>query len=122
MEPTRIAFELHSQDFPPPLGIGEHIHERLASKLEKLGRRVVGIEVHLKDVAAAKGLEKACHIETRLAGHGPVNVEERATDLHAAVDLAIERTVVAVHRQLERTLGKARRQVRKIITPGKVGV
>jgi putative sigma-54 modulation protein len=102
--PTRsLAFELHSPDIPLPPDVADYVRDKLSAKLEKFGRRVVDVVVHVKDINGGKGgIDKGCHMEAHLAGLEPVNVEERHEDLRAAIDIAAERLAETVHRHLQR--------------------
>jgi putative sigma-54 modulation protein len=119
--PSHIVFELHSPDLALPADIGVYVRAKLIAKLAKFGRQVTELLVHLKDVNGARGgVDKSCHVEVRLAGREPVNIEERHEDLRAAIDLAVERAAEAVHRHLDRPrskrLSKGRKLLRRIKT------
>jgi ribosomal subunit interface protein len=111
-----LAFELHSPDMHLPPDVAEYVRDKLSAKLGKFGRRVMDVVVHVKDVNGRKGgIDKVCHLEAHLAGLAPVNVEERHTDLRAALDIAAERLEEAVHRQVERDRSKRRNQGHKVV-------
>ena len=98
-----LAFELHSPDISLPPDVAAYVRDKLSAKLGKFGRRVMEVVVHFKDVNGDRGgIDKGCHMEARLAGLEPVNVEERHEDLRAAIDIAAERLEEAVHRHLQR--------------------
>jgi ribosome-associated translation inhibitor RaiA len=119
--PRNIAFELHSPEIPLPPDVAAYVRAKLLAKLAKFGHQITDIVVHLKDCAAGHGgVEKCCHIEARLAGLEPVNVEERDEDLRAAIDLAVERTAEAVHRHVERTRSKRLQQGRRLVRRTKI--
>jgi putative sigma-54 modulation protein len=113
---THIVFELHAQELTVPADVGIYIRAKLIAKLAKFARQVTELVVHLKDVNGARGgVDKSCHVEVRLAGRQPVNIEERHVDLRAAIDLAIERAAEGVHRHLERPRSKSLSKGRKLI-------
>jgi putative sigma-54 modulation protein len=114
--PTRsLAFELHSPDISLPPDVADYVRDKLSAKLGKFGRRVMDVVVHFKDVNGDRGgIDKSCHMEARLAGLEPVNVEERHEDLRAVVDIAAERLEEAVHRHLHRTRTLRRDHGRKV--------
>jgi ribosome-associated translation inhibitor RaiA len=117
-----LAFELHSPDFPLPADVAEYIREKLSVKLGKFGRRVLDVVVHLKDINGDRhGVDKCCHLEARLAGLEPVNVQECHEDLRAAVDIAAERLAEAVHRHVERFRSLRRGEIRRLARPQKLG-
>jgi ribosomal subunit interface protein len=110
-----LAFELHSPDMHLPPDIVEYIRDKLSAKLGKYGRRVMDIVVHVKDINGVRhGIDKGCHMEARLAGLEPVNVEETHEDLRAVIDIAAERLEEAVHRHLQRTRTRRRDEGRKL--------
>jgi putative sigma-54 modulation protein len=110
-----LAFELHSPDIPLPADVAEYVRDKLSAKLGKFGRRVMDVVVHVKDINGAKGgIDKGCHLEARLAGLEPVNVEERHEDLRAAIDIAAQRLEEAVHRHLERAQSRRRDRGREV--------
>ena len=90
-----LAFELHSPDLPLPPDVAEYVRDKLNG--------------------AKGGIDKGCHMEAHLAGHEPVNVEERHEDLRAAIDVAVQRLEEAVHRHLQRTRTVRRDRGRKIV-------
>jgi ribosome-associated translation inhibitor RaiA len=112
----QLEFELHSPEIRLPADVAQYAHDKGMAKLAKFGRRVVGVVVHVKDVNGQKrGIDKTCHMEARLAGLEPVNVEERHEDLRAAIDLAFERLEEAVHRHLEKGYRKLFTRERRLI-------
>jgi len=113
--PRSLAFELHSPDIHLPPDVAEYVRDKLSAKLDKFGRRVMDVVVHVKDMNGGKGgIDKGCHMEAHLAGLEPVNVEERHEDLRAAIDIAADRLAEAVHRHLQRTRTWRRDRGRKI--------
>jgi putative sigma-54 modulation protein len=116
-----FPFELHCPDFPCPADVTDYTHDKLHAKLGKFARRLSGVIVHLKDINGDRGgVDKSCHMEARLDGLEPVNVEERHQDLRAAIDLAAHRLAEAVHRHLERAQSKRRDEGRKVVRNGKL--
>jgi ribosomal subunit interface protein len=111
-----LEFELHSPEIALPPDVAQYAHDKVVAKLAKFGRRVVAVVVHVKDVNGhRRGIDKACHVEARLAGLEPVNVEERHEDLRAAIDLAFDRLAEAVHRHLERASAKLFTRQRRLV-------
>jgi ribosome-associated translation inhibitor RaiA len=108
--------ELHSQDLRLPREIVGYASEKVHVKLDKFGKRVTEVVLHIKDMNGRKGgVDKACHAEARLAHLAPVNVEERHHDLRAVIDLALDHLVEAVHRHTERARTRPRDQGRKVV-------
>ena len=100
-----LVIEFHSPDIEIPPDVVQYTQDKLNVRLGKYGRRVMGAIVHMRDLNGPKGgVGFACHMEARLSGLEPVNVEERDADLRAAIDMAIDRLDVVVGRHV----GKAR--------------
>lgn len=103
--PSKLGIEFHSPDIDIPSDVVQYTLDKLNVRLGKYGRRVMGAIVHIRDVnGPKKGVGYVCHVEARLSGLEPVNVEEREPDLRAAIDVALDRLDVVVGRHL----GKAR--------------
>jgi hypothetical protein len=118
-----LGFEFHSPDIHIPADVVQYTQDKLNVRLAKYGRWVMGAIVHIRDVNGPKGgAGYVCHVEARLSGLEPVNVEERDVDLRAAIDLAIDRLDVALghHVGKARTLPRQRgaRMVRNSKTAG----
>lgn len=104
-EVAALEFEFHSPDIEIPQDVVQYTQDKVNARLGKYGRRVMAAVVHIRDVNGPRGgAGVVCHVEARLAGLEPVNVEEREPDLRAAIDLAIDRLDVVVGRHV----GKAR--------------
>ena len=110
-----LAFELHSPDISLPPDVADYVRDKLSAKLDKFGRRVMDVVVHVKDMNGGKGgIDKGCHMEAHLAGLEPVNVEERHEDLRAAIDIAAERLCEAIQRHHLRMRTLSRERGRKL--------
>ncbi len=117
--PNSFSVELHSPDLHLPPDVVRYAQEKVKVKLAKFGRRVTDVIIRIKDVNGSKGgVDKACHMEARLAALAPANVEECHADLRAAIDMAIERLEYTVHSHVERDrarrLGQGRRTARRL--------
>lgn len=118
-----LGFELHSPDIPLPPDVADYVRDKLTAKLEKFGRRVLDVVVHVKDMNGRKGgIDKGCHMEAHLAGLEPVNVEERHEDLRAAIDIAAERLAEAIQRHHQRTRTLSRERGRKLTRNEKLSI
>ncbi|HEY0708533.1 MAG TPA: HPF/RaiA family ribosome-associated protein [Polyangia bacterium] len=116
-----IEFEFHSPDFSPPEAELRYAQEKLETRLKKYGRHVLGVRVHVRDVNGPKGgVGMTCHLEARLAGMEPVNVEEQEQDLRAAIDVAIDRLGVVVGRHVDRARERPLDRGRKIAQGSKL--
>jgi len=91
----------------------EYLHARLAFALARFDRRILDITASLTDVNGPKGgVDKQCRLVVRLRPKGKVTIEQSATDVAAATDLAADRVSYAVSRALKRqrdTRAKRRR-------------
>lgn len=70
----------------------ELIERRVLYALGRFGHRVQRVMVRLQDLNGPRGgLDKRCHIEARVAGHGVLVAEVRDVELEPAVSRAAER-------------------------------
>ena len=70
---------------------------------DRFGDRLRRVEVYLEDVNSHKrGVDIRCSVEVHLAGRPAVAAEDRAADVDAAVDGAVDRVL----RLLDTQLGK----------------
>jgi hypothetical protein len=116
-----LSFELHSPDFAVPADLAAYTREKLTVKLAKVGRRLLGVVVRIKDVNGPKGgASIACHMEALLARLEPVNIEERDGDLRAALDRAMDSLEAVVQRHVEKARSLPRNRGRKIVRHGKL--
>jgi putative sigma-54 modulation protein len=112
----RFSFELHSPDLRLSHHLGELVETKVRTKFAKFQRRITDVVVHLRDVNGTKGgADKSCHIEVRISGLEPVNVQDSHEDLQAAIELAVGRMEEAVHRHIDRVRTKPREQGRKLV-------
>jgi ribosome-associated translation inhibitor RaiA len=117
-----LAFEFHSPDMEIPQDVVAYTQEKLGHRLRKHGRRVTSVVVHVRDVNGPKGgVGIVCHIEARLAGLEPVNVEETELDLRAAIDVATDRLDVVVGRHLHKARDLPVHRGRKLVRNLKIG-
>jgi ribosome-associated translation inhibitor RaiA len=117
-----LAFEFHSPDMEIPQDVVAYTQEKLNHRLRKHGRRVTSVVVHVRDVNGPKGgVGIVCHIEARLAGLEPVNVEETELDLRAAIDVATDRLDVVVGRHLHKARDLPLQRGRKLVRNQKIG-
>jgi ribosomal subunit interface protein len=117
----QLQFEFHSQDFPVPEDVVRYTESKIAARLQKFGNRLLGVEVHVKDINGKRGGEGlVCHMEARLAGLEPVNVQERDDDLREAIDLALARLESAVARHVGRARTVPRHKGGKVARQSKL--
>jgi ribosome-associated translation inhibitor RaiA len=116
-----FQFEFHSQDFPVPEDVVKYTEDKIGARLQKIGQRLIGVVVHVKDVNGTRGGEGiVCHMEARLAHLEPVNVEERDDDLREAIDLALDRLEAAVTRHVQKARALPRHRGRKAVRQSKL--
>jgi ribosome-associated translation inhibitor RaiA len=69
----------------------------------RFGDRLRRVEVYLEDMNADKrGIDTRCSVEIHLAGHPAVAAEARASDVDTALDMALERVLRVIEKQLGR--------------------
>jgi ribosome-associated translation inhibitor RaiA len=118
-----LGFEFHSPDIQIPQDVVAYTQEKLSHRLRKHGRRVTAVVVHVRDVNGPKGgVGIVCHMEARLAGLEPVNVEETELDLRAAIDLATDRLDVVVGKHIHKARDLPMARGRKVVRDHKTGI
>jgi ribosome-associated translation inhibitor RaiA len=116
MRPQDFSLEIRSPDFPLTDAIRQYAIEHLATKLVKHAHRMGGVIVRFEDANGTRGGEdKVCRVEVLLPRDQPLVVEQTNHDLRAAIDLAADRILVAVERDLERRRSLPRQRGRKIV-------
>lgn len=87
------------------------LERRVRLAVGRFGTRINRVTVRLSDVNGPRGgTDKLCRVETRIAGHPPLVVEEAGDGAFAVAVRAIERMSRAVDRALARRFA-ARRAV-----------
>jgi ribosome-associated translation inhibitor RaiA len=111
-----FQFEFHCRDYDVPADVQGYTKEKLGVRLHKFGHRVISVTVWMKDLNGTKGgVDKVCHMEARLAGMEPVNVQEINGDLRAVIDLAMDRLEDALRRHIGKMRTKPRQEGRKLV-------
>jgi len=83
--------------------LGGLVERRLSFALSRFGGRVRAVSVSLVDLNGPRGgIDKKCSMQARLAPRGSVRVENKDSELPAAVGRAATRLARAVVRALER--------------------
>jgi ribosome-associated translation inhibitor RaiA len=87
-------------------GLTDYVESEISDTLGRFGNQLTRVEVHLSDVDGrkAKGDDKNCLLEARLAGRKPIVVNHQATTINAAVDGATKK----LEKSLDHALGKLR--------------
>lgn len=120
-EGSELAFEVHSPDFPLPADVAEYARDKVTTKLQKHRRFIQDVTVWFRDVNGTKhGVDKSCHIEVRLNGLEPINVQETHEDLRAVLDLCIDRIEMAVERHVDKLRTKRVEKGRKMVRNNKL--
>lgn len=85
-------------------GIATHAQTRFEAALGQHDRWIQHVTVRLEDLNGPKGgMDKRCHASIRLkAGGADIEVEERQSDIYAAINVAADRAKVAVGRKIDR--------------------
>jgi ribosome-associated translation inhibitor RaiA len=119
---SNLEFEFHSPDLEIPPDVVQYTQDKVNARLGKYGRRVMGAIAHIRDVNGPKGgAGFVCHLEARLSGLEPVNVEEREPDLRAAIDVAIDRLDVVVGRHVAKARSVPRHKGARLARNSKTG-
>jgi len=84
-------------------GIATHAQTRFEAALGQHDRWIQHVTVRLEDLNGPKGgLDKRCHASIRLKAGADIEVEERQSDIYAAINLAADRAKVAVGRKVDK--------------------
>jgi ribosome-associated translation inhibitor RaiA len=111
-----FSVEIRSPDFPLTDAIRQYAMQHLATKLGKHAHRIGAVVMRFEDANGTKGGEdKVCRVEVLLPRDEPLVVEEINHDLRAAIDLAADRIVLAVERDLDRRRSLPRQRGRKLV-------
>ena len=87
----------------------EYAARKLETRLGKFARSVHRVTLRVEDINGPRGgVDKRCSIKVVLDGLPSVVVEERHQSSRAAIDVALERTVRAVRRGVQRRRANAR--------------
>ena len=117
--PAKLRLNRHAaSDTPAHIrAVGAPIHaearaylrRKLGMKLGKFARAIERVSVRIEDVNGPRGgVDKLCRIKVVLSGLPSVVVEQQHESLHAAMDLALQRTETAVRRSVRRRRTRAR--------------
>ena len=81
-----------------------HVEQVVTSSLERFGGQITRVEVQLSDINGqkSKGDDKRCLMEARPAGLQPIAVSHVASNIHSAVDGAMDR----LERALDKKFGR----------------
>jgi ribosome-associated translation inhibitor RaiA len=80
------------------------VHEIVNAALDRFAAQITRVEVHVRDVNAAKqgAFDKQCTMEARLAGRAPVAVTASSEDLLLSVKEAAGKLKRKIESDLER--------------------
>lgn len=92
-----------------PDALARHMEETANDKLSHLAARLTRIEIHVKDLNAAKGgVDKRCLIEARPRGLDPLVAEHDAETVREAFRGALERIERVLEHRLDRLADRDR--------------
>lgn len=98
-----MRIEIHTGKFSLTHQLREHIERRILFALSWAHHNLDKVTLRIDDINGPKGgVDKSCRIQIPIAGGKPVVIEEVQSDLHIAIDRAIERAGRALSRQLAR--------------------
>jgi putative sigma-54 modulation protein len=98
-----MRIELRGRGVEATTELRERVERRLLFAVGRFGDRVHGVSVRLVDANGPRGgVDKACRVRARVRPLGSVTVEERDTEIGAAIDRAMDRVGRTLARELER--------------------
>lgn len=82
----------------------EHAEERIIHALQRFERRIRRVGALLEDVTgpAKQTIDKRCRLTVRLKPHGELMIDELGADIHAVLDVALDRLKAALSRRTAR--------------------
>jgi len=87
-------------------GLHTHVQRRLQFAMSRFQDRALRVKVCLSDVNGPKGgVDKRCRLQIRVGGLPDIFIEDTESQLHVAVDRAVERAGRTLGRQLKRMRG-----------------
>jgi len=80
------------------VGLQSHVESVLDDILGRFGDRITRVEVHMRDENAHKpgDGDKVCHMDARVSGLQPINVQHQGNTLDQAIDGAAEKLARAI--------------------------
>lgn len=99
-----MRIDVKGLDFTATEAIQEHAARRLSISLSHHADAVSRVVVRLRDDNGPKGgVDKRCHMEATLLGHGTEVAEALSADLYEAIEAAARRLGRSVERAMERS-------------------
>lgn len=98
-----MQMQVRTEGFRLTEAIHDHVQQRLRHALERFAHAVQSVRVRLRDENGPRGgIDKRCHVEVVLRGRPPMHIDERGTDLYAAIGRGADRAERQVARAVER--------------------
>ncbi|HXH01950.1 MAG TPA: HPF/RaiA family ribosome-associated protein [Candidatus Competibacteraceae bacterium] len=105
-----MQLDIQARGFKLTAALREHVARRLGFALGRYGSWVQRVTVCLGDVNGPRGgADKLCRILVRLRCMPAIVIKDLGTDLYTTIDLAAERTVRQVGRQIHQRQKPKRR-------------
>jgi ribosome-associated translation inhibitor RaiA len=90
--------------------LGDYIERRINFALSSRYEQIQSISVHLSNINGSDGgSDKCCRIKISLPRLSDIIIEDTESDLHVAIDRAIDRAGRTVNRRLARHYNKNRK-------------
>jgi putative sigma-54 modulation protein len=115
-ESDAMMLHIRSEGFRTTAALQEFVRDRLSTALGRFNHAVEKVRVRLSDDNGPRGgVDKRCRFEVMLHGAPVVMIDERNTDLYAAIG----RAALRVERQVARTLSRRQSgRMRPGLAPG----
>ena len=104
-----MRIDIRTRSLKMTKSLSEHVHRRIRFALGRFEQRLMSVRVWLGDLNGPKGgVDKHCKVLVGIRPSLRVVIEERDTDLEAAVNRAMDRAGRTVARRLDQIMDRRR--------------
>ena len=98
-----MQFEIHGKDISITEQLRDHINRRLCFALERFARRIRRVRVGVGDLNGPRGgVDKRCRVTVVLVPSTMVVIEDRDSNIYAAIDRVADKAGICIGRRLKR--------------------
>jgi len=107
-----MQIEIHGREIPVTKRLRRHIQRRLGFALERFATRIRTIHVSVGDVNGPRGgIDKCCRVAIALIRAKTIVIEDRDSNIYAAIDRAGDRAGTCIGRRVQRLRGVGKYRV-----------
>lgn len=107
-----MKIQVNCANFNHSDAVVQHVDGCISKQLKSVADQVTRVEVHLMDETSPPKhttRDQRCTMEVRLAGRGPIAVEQRGDDMYQVIRRAAEKLERAIRHRLDRLYDDRRR-------------